>query len=102
MRVISRAAILGFSTKHADAYVPLMNWYRVTKHAEWKNLTGTRRDFSHADVVGRRTVFNIKGNKYRLIARVNYHTQRVFILHILTHHEYMKGTWKHERRSTDQ
>lgn len=94
MRVISRAAILLFSRKHADAYVPLMNWYRITKHAAWENLAGLRRDFGHADVVGRRTVFNIKGNSYRLIARVNYHTHRVFILHILTHDEYAKGRWK--------
>ncbi len=92
--MISRAAILNFSSKHADAYVPLMNWYRITKHAQWKNLADVRRDFGHADAVGRRTVFNIKGNKYRLIARVNYHTGRVFILHILTHDEYAKGRWK--------
>jgi len=52
------------------------------------------RDFSHADLVGRRTVFNVHGNNYRLIARVNYLTQRVFILDILTHSEYSKGNWK--------
>lgn len=94
MRIISRGAILEFSRAHADAYVPLMNWYRITKHAEWRTLADVRRDFGHADVVGRRTVFNIKGNKYRLIARVNYHTRRVFILYILTHKEYTKGAWK--------
>lgn len=93
MRVISRRPILEFSRKHADAYVPLMNWYRITKRAEWKNLADVRRDFSHADVVGRRTVFNIKGNQYRLIARVNYRTRRVFILYILTHEEYARGAW---------
>ncbi|OFW42357.1 MAG: hypothetical protein A3J28_10250 [Acidobacteria bacterium RIFCSPLOWO2_12_FULL_60_22] len=94
MRVISRGAIVDFSRKHTDAYVSLMNWYRITKRAEWESLADVRRDFSHADVVGRRTVFNIKGNKYRLIARVNYRTQRVFILRILTHEEYAKGAWK--------
>jgi mRNA interferase HigB len=71
-----------------------MNWYRITQKAEWSNLAEVRRDFGHADAVGRRTVFNIKGNAYRLIARVNYRTRRVFILHILTHDEYGKGTWK--------
>jgi len=94
VRVISRTAILDFSKKHADAAVPLMNWFRITKHAEWENLDDVRRDFNHADAVGRRTVFNIKGNKYRLIARVNYRTGRVFILHIFTHEDYLKGTWK--------
>jgi mRNA interferase HigB len=46
-----------------------------------------------ADLVGRRTVFNIAGNKYRLIARVNYQSQLVFVLHLLTHAEYDKGAW---------
>lgn len=92
--MISRAAILNFSAEHADAYAPLLTWYKITKRARWGNLAEVRRDFGTADVVGRRTVFNIKGNRYRLIARVNYLTQRVFILRILTHEEYGKGGWK--------
>ena len=94
MRVISRPAILKFSERHPDSLVPLMNWYRITKRADWGSLAEVRRDFAHADMVGRRTVFNIHGNHYRLIARVNYTTKRVFILHILTHVEYSKGDWK--------
>ena len=58
------------------------------------SLADVRSDFAHAGIVGRRTVFNIHGNDYRLIARVNYQTRRVFILHILTHVEYSKGDWK--------
>ena len=50
--------------------------------------------YRNADLVGRRTVFNIAGNKYRLIARVNYFTQRVFVLYLLTHSEYDEGAWK--------
>lgn len=94
MRVISKPAILKFSQKHEDALVPLMNWYRITRRADWNSLADVRGDFGHADIVGRRTVFNIHGNDYRLIARVNYKTKRVFILHILTHVEYSKGAWK--------
>jgi mRNA interferase HigB len=45
-------------------------------------------------LVGRRTVFNIAGNKHRLIARVNYFTQRVFVLYLLTHSQYDEGAWK--------
>ena len=71
-----------------------MNWYRITRKANWNSLAEVRKDFAHADVVGRRTVFNIHGNDYRLIARVNYDTKRVFILQILTHAEYSKGDWK--------
>jgi len=94
VRVISKPAILKFSERHPDALVPLMNWYRITGRADWGSLAEVRRDFAHADIVGRRTVFNIHGNNYRLIARVNYRTKRVFILHILTHVEYSKGDWK--------
>jgi mRNA interferase HigB len=94
VRVIGKPAILKFSERRRDALVPLMNWYRITKRAAWDSLADVRSDFAHADIVGRRTVFNIHGNDYRLIARVNYKTKRVFILYILTHVEYRKGDWK--------
>lgn len=94
MRVISKPAILQFSERHRNALVPLLNWYRIARKADWGSLADVRKDFSHADIVGRRTVFNIHGNDYRLIARVNYKTKRVFILNILAHSEYDKGDWK--------
>jgi len=71
-----------------------MNWYRITRRATWRSLTDVRVDFAHADVVGRRTVFNIHGNDYRLICRVNYRTGKVFVLYILSHADYDKGVWK--------
>jgi mRNA interferase HigB len=80
VRVISKPAILKFADKHAPALVPLMNWYRITRRADWGSLADVRSDFAHADIVGRRTVFNIHGNNYRLITRINYRTKRVFIL----------------------
>ena len=94
MRVISRKAIVGFSRFHKDAEGPLDAWYRTVLRARWRNLTQARTDFPHADAVGERTVFNIGGNKYRLIARVNYRTQKVFILAVLMHAEYDKDVWK--------
>lgn len=93
-RVITKRAILRFGKKHPDAWAPLMNWYRITRRASWRNLADVRLDFAHADVVGRRTVFNIHGNDYRLITRLNYRTKKVFILYILTHSEYNKGVWR--------
>jgi mRNA interferase HigB len=92
--VISQKAIREFAAKHADSLAALTAWYKLTKRAAWKSLPETKADFPSADLVERRTVFNIKGNTYRLIARVNYKTQRVFILYILTHAEYDKGDWK--------
>lgn len=92
--MITKRAIVRFAKKYPDALAPLMNWYRIVRRASWKNLTEVRADFAHADVVGRRTVFNIHGNDYRLIVRLNYRTRRVFTLHILTRTEYSKGVWK--------
>ncbi len=53
-----------------------------------------RLTFPTADAVGRFTIFNIKGNAYRLITEINYRTGRIFLRHLLTHAEYDKGAWK--------
>lgn len=94
VRVISHRAIVEAATRHPDAGAALDNWYRITKRARWRHLADARIDFGHADVVGELTVFNIKGNKYRLIARIIYVTQKVFVRRILTHFEYSKGGWQ--------
>lgn len=73
---------------------PLLAWYVVTAAASWKNFVDLRMDSSGADQVGRRTVFNIGGNKFRLIARVNYEFAKVYILQILTHSDCDKEGWK--------
>jgi mRNA interferase HigB len=92
--VISRKAVRDFGNQHTDSVASLSNWLGITRRAKWLGFAELRRDFGSADQVGRRTVFNIAGNKYRLIARVNYRTQKVFVLHIVTHDEYSKGDWK--------
>jgi mRNA interferase HigB len=94
MKVISRRPIVTFSRAHPGALAPLDHWYRTTLRAVWKSLTEMRRTFPHADPVGRLTVFNVGGGKYRVIARVNHHTQKVFVRAILTHGEYDRGGWK--------
>jgi mRNA interferase HigB len=94
MRVIKRGALVEFWQEHPDAKANLESWYGVVRKANWKTPAGLRQVYPNADLVGRRTVFNISGNKYRLIARVNYETQRVFVLYILTHAEYDRGAWK--------
>jgi mRNA interferase HigB len=94
LHVISRKKLLEAAQIHRDLGEPLDVWYRVAKKAEWKSLLDVRRVFPTADAVGRFTVFNIKGNAYRLIAEVNYQTGRIFLRHVLTHAEYSKGGWK--------
>lgn len=94
MHVISRKKLLEAAEKHADLGAPLDVWYRIAKKAAWKNLIEVRRQLSAADAVEEFTVFNIKGNAYRLITEINYRTGRVFLRHVLTHAEYSKGAWK--------
>ena len=94
MRIIKRGALVQFWEQHPDAKASLESWYGVVRRANWKTPSEMKQVYGNADLVGRRTVFNIAGNKYRLIARVNYQTQRVFVLHILTHAEYDRGDWK--------
>jgi len=94
MRIIKRGALEQFWRKHPDARASLESWYLVVRKASWKSPAEMKQIYPAADLIGRRTVFNISGNKYRLIARVNYETQRVFVLYLLTHAEYDKGAWK--------
>jgi mRNA interferase HigB len=92
--VISKSAITGFVAKHPDALEPLLHWHSVARRAAWRHLPDVRVDFPHADLVGSLTVFNVAGNKYRLIAAIKYRWQIVYIRHVLTHAEYDLGKWK--------
>jgi mRNA interferase HigB len=94
MHVISRKRLKKAVVLHNDLAVPLDAWFRIAKKAEWKNLADVRKTFSTADAVGRWTVFNVKGNRYRLITEINYAFGRIYIRHVLTHAEYDKGIWK--------
>jgi mRNA interferase HigB len=92
--VIKRLPLKQFAECHPSAYGPLDQWYRITRKADWANLVEVQADFNHAEAVGGLTVFNIKGNQFRLICRINYRTKKVFVRHVLTHKEYDKGAWK--------
>lgn len=94
MRVIGRKAVHDFARKHADAAAALDAWWRITRGAEWASLAEVHLTYPHADAVKGFTVFNVKGNKYRLITRIDYVTQLIFIKRVLTHSEYSKGSWK--------
>jgi mRNA interferase HigB len=94
VHVIKRGKLVDFWQRHPDAKASLESWFSVARSAKWGSPAEMKKVYANADLVGRRTVFNIAGNKYRLIARVNYHSQRIFVLHLLTHSEYGKGEWK--------
>ena len=94
MHVISRKKLLEASERHAELGAPLDIWYRIAKKAAWRNLMEVRRELPTADAVGEFTVFNIKGNAYRLITEINYKTGKLFNRQVLTHADYRKGGWK--------
>ncbi len=92
--MISRRAIREFAEDHEDALEPLLHWANATEALDWRTPADIRRTFNSADFVGGLTVFDIGGNKYRLIAFVHYRRKVVYIKRILTHKDYDKGTWK--------
>ena len=94
MRVISKKKLDEFIKQYTDSKNNLESWHLVIKKAAWKSLADVKQVYPSADLVGRRTVFNICGNKYRPIARINYRAQIVFILYVLTHEEYDEEGWK--------
>ena len=94
MHVISRKKLLEAVAAHSDLSAPLDAWYRIAKKAAWRSLQDVRLLLPTADGVGKFTVFNIKGNAFRLIAEINYTTGRLYIRHVLTHAAYDKGGWK--------
>ena len=94
MRVVSRKALREFVRAHKDAETPLDDWYRIAKRLRWTGLVDVRKTYPHADAVGEFTIFNIGGNKYRLVTHIHYRTGKVYIRHVMTHEEYSRGNWK--------
>ena len=91
MHVISRPKLIEFWTKHKDAETPLKIWFKKTKQAKWKNINDMKHDFPYADYVGNnRVVFDIKGNKYRIIVLIFFDGQKTYIRFAGTHAEYDK------------
>ena len=89
MRIISRKALRDFWESHTDAQQALQAWYADVKHATWKTPAEIKREYRSASFVSHnRVVFNIKGNKYRVIVAVQYKFQLVYIRFVGTHQEY--------------
>ena len=94
MRIIAKRRLFELAAQHGDLEGPITDWYRIVHQATWTNLVEVRALFPHADRVGDKTVFNIKGNNYRLIVHINYQTGIVYVKQLLTHAEYDRGAWK--------
>ncbi len=91
MRVISRRTLREFWEKHADSEEQLKAWYRETEKASWKNINELKSEYPSVSILkDNKIVFNIKGNRYRLIVKMNFEIQISWILFIGTHAEYDK------------
>lgn len=83
-----------FADKHPDARTALARWYQLAKKVNFASLAELRQAFPSADQVGKLTVFNVGGNKVRLIAAIHYNRKRLYIRAVLTHKEYDQSKWK--------
>lgn len=89
MRIISRRALREFWEVHRDAEEPLRSWHRRVKREEWDTPADVKARHPTASIVGNgRVVFNIRGNAYRLIVKVDYRLHRVYVRFVGTHREY--------------
>ncbi len=91
MVIITRKTIQNYGITHTNAIDALNSWYMRTKLADWSDFNDLRQDFPNCDFVGNdRFVFNIKGNRYRLIAIIHFDIRTIYIRFIGTHAEYDK------------
>jgi mRNA interferase HigB len=93
VRIITESRLTGFWKLHPDAEVPLKAWRAVVRNRQYKNSHEVKQDFGTADFLGGNvTVFDIGGNKYRLVVTMRYDMQHVYIRHVVTHSEYDRLT----------
>lgn len=96
MHLISIGKLRAEAVQYPDVSRQIQDWYSVVKNAEWHSLEDVRKIFSDAEAVGNLTVFNIKGNAYRLIVGINYKKSSIYYKYFLTHAEYSKDRWKND------
>jgi len=81
---------------YLDIRPAIETWYAIVKKAKWENLEDVKKSYRDAEAVGNFTVFNIKGNKYRLIVGIDYTSSTVYYKYLLTHADYDKERWKND------
>ena len=94
MRIISNSALRAFVADHPQADSTLQGWRRVIEKNRFANWAELKAVFNTVDKVGDLVVFDIGGNKYRLIAYIRFEKQILYIKAVLTHRDYDKGAWK--------
>ena len=94
MHIITRKRLNEFAEKYPETKTALIHWYKIAKKNNFDSFADLRQFFPYADQVGKLTVFNIGGNKVRLIAAIHYNRKKIYIRAVLTHKEYDLGKWK--------
>ncbi|MBG1269732.1 type II toxin-antitoxin system HigB family toxin [Nostoc sp. WHI] len=94
MHIIGIENLVEFSKIYPDAEIPLDVWRQTAEQSDWKHIMDVKDVYPHADFVEGYTVFNIRGNKYRLITKIIYIVKTINIKQVLTHSEYDEGKWK--------
>jgi mRNA interferase HigB len=94
MHLITRKTIRTFWQQHPDSKTALERWSQIIEKNNYDSFTQLKATFPNADQVGKLIVFNIGGNKYRLIAAIHFNRHKVYIRNILTHADYDKDNWK--------
>ena len=94
MHIISKRALREFWEQYPDSQTPLMRWFKLMTRNSFGSFAELRTVFPSADFVNDLTVFNIGGNKYRLITAIHFNRGKIYVRRVLTHEEYDKGGWK--------
>ena len=94
MHIITRKRLNEFAEKFPETNNALADWYRLMKQNNFDSIAEVRAVFSSADKVGKLTIFNIGGNKVRLVAAIHYNRKKIYIRAVLTHKEYDEEKWK--------
>ena len=92
MRLVSNKALVNFAADHREADLPLQIWRKIVESRSFSSFAELKRTFNAVDKVGDYCVFDIGGNKFRLVTAIHFNRQMVFIRHVFTHKEYDK--WK--------
>ena len=92
MRVISNKALADFSVNHSAANEPMQAWRKIIESREFVSFADIKTAFNTTDKVGHYYIFDIGGNKYRIVTAIHFDHQKLYIRHVFTHKEYDK--WK--------
>lgn len=94
MNVISKRGLRKLIEKRPATEREVLDWYRIANASDWSCLTDVRKTFPNADLIGEALVFDIDGNRYRLITTVFFAAREIYVKALLTHKEYDREDWK--------